>query len=277
MRDEEVVGIGANDDAAEHLADTGRPARRRRSAPRPRAEPGRRRDRLRDRPDRRRRPGQPQHGARGGGAQPERPDRHPDVRPGARLAHPGALPRCRRPVVVGARGARLRVGRDRRRDRHALPAGRPAPRVARIGPTAAVRPRRSRSPGCTPTGRVELLPDAPRTDPDLILVDVGDAGAADERRAGRRRRRPAARSAADARPRRVDPGPLRGPGAAPAAVRRDPRHPRRRLGDLLRRRRRPDAARRGLVRDHAADRRLAAGRHRGRRGQHRRCASTRSS
>ncbi len=176
MRDEEVVGIGANDDAAEHLAETGVRlvvgdpllARVLSQADVETA--------VRDRHDRRRRPGQPQHGARRGGAQRGPADRHPHVRPGARLAHPGALPRCRRPVVLGARGTRLRVRCDRRRDRHPLPARRPGPRVARIrGPAPLPDVDPDRSPACRPDRRAPAR--RPKQRSDLILVDIGEVAA----------------------------------------------------------------------------------------------------
>ena len=51
--------------------------------------------------------------------------------------HPGAVQRRRGPVVVGAGGARLRVGRHRRRDRRPLRAGRAGPVVADLGRPAA--------------------------------------------------------------------------------------------------------------------------------------------
>ena len=186
MRDEEVVGIGVNDDAAEHLADTG-----------VRLVVG---DPLLARV-------LSQADVETASAivmtgdddlanlnmalaavelNASAADRHPDVRPGARLAHPGALPRRRRPLVLRPRGTRLRVRGDRRRDRHPLPAGGPSPRVARIRRTRPAPRRRSRSPGCTPDRSVELLPDAPSTDPNLILVDVGDVATEGSAEGGRR-------------------------------------------------------------------------------------------
>ena len=136
-------------------------------------------------------------------------------------------------------------------------------RVARIGGSRLGRRESIPIARLHADRTVELLPDAPST--------RSEPHPRRRRRAGRGRRaeptvaapRPAApRPPAVAERRRVDPGPASGPGAAAAPVRGDPGHPGRRLGDLLRRRRRADAARRGLVRHHAADRRLAAGRHR---------------
>ena len=118
---------------------------------------------------------------------------------------------------------------------------------------------------------VELLPDAPSTDPNLILVDVGDGGppTAAPRGPPCRRDRPPRSSVPRGGAVESIRGRFRAPEQTTAPLRRDPRRPGRRLGGLLRARRRADAPRRGLVRHHAADRRLAAGRHPGRRRQRR--------
>ena len=89
-----------------------------------------------------------------------------------------------------------------------------------------------------------------RPDPDRRRRPGGLAGRSSTRWP---RRPPGARSGGAL----GGPRPHGGAGAAPREVRRDPARPRDRLGGLLPARSRPRAAGRDLVRDHAADRRVA--------------------
>ena len=122
---------------------------------------------------------------------------------------------------------------------------------------------------------VDVLPDADPGEPNLIVIDVANP---EGRRSGHPCAGPRqARHASAARRARLVPRSLPRARTAAPAVRGDPGTARRRIGALLPGRRRPVAARCRVVRHHAAHRRLAAGQHRGRGGQHGASASTRSS
>ena len=209
--------------------------------------------------------------------EPGDPGRHPDVRHGARRPHPRAVRRRRRAVVVGAGGARLRLGRDRRRDRRSV-------RARRAGPDGADRrrpcPRRRapcRSPGCSPIAASSCCPrPRPPTTPasssstSRTPGEPDDAAPVPDRRRLHERRRSAVRSAGSAS------GCAR-PSSACSGSGRVLVLARRRVRPVLRADRRPHAARRGVLRDHPADRRGPADGRSMRPRRPRRCASTRSS